>query len=50
MAEIDWSVGQVMNRLETLGLTENTLVVFTSDNGTWLSMLQDGGLAGRPHP
>lgn len=46
MAEVDWSVGQVMDQLETLGLTENTLVVFTSDNGPWLSMLQDGGSAG----
>lgn len=31
--EVDWSVGQVLNALDELGLTENTLVVFTSDNG-----------------
>lgn len=34
--EIDWSVGQIVAALERHGLTENTLVVFTSDNGPWL--------------
>lgn len=31
--EIDWSVGQIMNTLDELKLNENTLVIFTSDNG-----------------
>ena len=31
--EIDWSVGQIMSTLEELKLDENTLVIFTSDNG-----------------
>jgi arylsulfatase A-like enzyme len=31
--ELDWSVGEVLNALDRLGLTENTLVVFSSDNG-----------------
>ena len=31
--EIDWSVGVLLDTLERLGLSENTLVVFTSDNG-----------------
>lgn len=31
--EIDWSVGQILNTLDSLGLSEQTLVVFTSDNG-----------------
>jgi arylsulfatase A-like enzyme len=31
--EIDWSVGQVLQTLEELGLADNTLVIFTSDNG-----------------
>lgn len=31
--EIDWSVGQILERLDMLGLSENTLVIFTSDNG-----------------
>lgn len=32
---IDWSVGQVLATLERLGLEENTMVIFTSDNGPW---------------
>ena len=31
--EIDWSTGQILDRLAELGLDENTLVLFTSDNG-----------------
>ena len=33
--EIDWSCGQVFAKLKQLGLDENTLVIFTSDNGPW---------------
>ncbi len=33
--EIDWSVGEIMKTLEDNNLTENTIVVFTSDNGPW---------------
>ncbi|MFO7975404.1 MAG: sulfatase [Candidatus Hydrogenedentota bacterium] len=33
IAEIDWSVGQVLDKLQELGLDEQTLVIFTSDNG-----------------
>ncbi len=33
VAELDWSVGQVLAKLKELGLDENTLVLFTSDNG-----------------
>ncbi len=33
--ELDWSVGQVREALERLGLDDNTLVIFTSDNGPW---------------
>lgn len=46
MREVDWSVGQLMATLDRLNLAENTLVVFTSDNGPWLSMLEHGGSAG----
>ncbi|MHC4993838.1 MAG: sulfatase family protein [Planctomycetota bacterium] len=31
--EIDWSVGQILNALKELGIDDNTLVLFTSDNG-----------------
>jgi len=44
--EIDWSVGQIRAALSKHGKLENTLVVFTSDNGPWLTMLTEGGRAG----
>jgi arylsulfatase A-like enzyme len=33
--ELDWSVGQVLEKLRVLGLAEKTLVLFASDNGPW---------------
>ena len=44
--EIDWSLGEIINRLRQLELDTNTLVVFTSDNGPWLMMNHHGGTAG----
>lgn len=44
--EIDWSVGEVVGALKALGVVDNTLVIFTSDNGPWLTMLTEGGRAG----
>jgi arylsulfatase A-like enzyme len=35
--EIDWSVGQIMQALRTAGVEQNTMVIFTSDNGPWSS-------------
>ena len=46
LMEIDWSVGQILERLKQLGLDERTLVVLTSDNGPWLAYGIDGGSAG----
>jgi arylsulfatase A len=44
--EIDWSTGRILDTLRELGLDRSTLVVFTSDNGPWLSYHQQGGFAG----
>lgn len=46
MMEIDWSVGQIRKKLKELGLEENTLIIFTSDNGPWLSYGGHAGLQG----
>ncbi|MCY2974073.1 MAG: sulfatase [Planctomycetota bacterium] len=43
--EIDWSVGQIFDVLRELKLAENTLVIFTSDNGPWLSYGDHAGSA-----
>jgi hypothetical protein len=44
--EVDWSVGQVLDTLRAQGLEKDTIVVFTSDNGPWLTKGADGGSAG----
>jgi arylsulfatase A-like enzyme len=44
--EVDWSVGQVLGALKELKLAENTLVLFTSDNGPWASKGKAGGVSG----
>jgi arylsulfatase A-like enzyme len=44
--ELDWSVGRVLATLREQGLAERTLVFFTSDNGPWLGMKEQGGSAG----
>jgi arylsulfatase A len=46
IAEIDWSVGQILDALERNNLDNNTLVIFTSDNGPWLSYGDHAGSAG----
>jgi arylsulfatase A-like enzyme len=45
VAEVDWSVGQLVNKLKELKLERNTLVLFTSDNGPWYGG-STGGLRG----
>jgi arylsulfatase A-like enzyme len=44
--EIDWSVGQILAALKANGLDENTLVIFTSDNGPWAEYGDHAGSAG----
>lgn len=44
--EIDWSVGEVLKALKKHKLDDNTLVIFTSDNGPWLSYGNHAGSAG----
>ena len=44
--EVDWSVGKIMEAIEEDGLREKTLVIFTSDNGPWLSYGEHAGSAG----
>src|SRR5207253_1115861 len=44
--ELDWGVGRVLDTLSANGLDENTLVVFTSDNGPWYQG-SAGNLQGR---
>ncbi len=46
MLEIDWSVGKIIETLRELKLEKNTLVIFTSDNGPWLSYGNHAGSTG----
>ncbi len=45
MMELDWSVGEIMKTLEENDLDDNTLVIFTSDNGPWLNFGNHAGSA-----
>lgn len=46
MMEMDWSVGEILKALKDNGLDNNTLVVFTSDNGPWLNFGNHAGSTG----
>jgi len=46
IAEIDWSVGEILKTLDAKGLTEDTLVLFTGDHGPWFQGCP-GNLRGR---
>lgn len=46
MEEVDWSVGEILKTLKDEGLDDNTLVMFTSDNGPWAIFGNHAGNAG----
>jgi len=43
MAELDWVVGELLNKLDELGIADNTIVIFTTDNGAEKFSWPDGG-------
>ena len=47
VAEIDWSVGRILDAVKRAKIDNDTLVIFTSDNGPWMSY---GNHAGSPGP
>ncbi len=44
--ELDWSIGEILNTLDKQGLSANTLLIVTSDNGPWLSFGSNAGSSG----
>ncbi len=46
MMEVDWSVGQIVQTIRKHDLEKKTLIIFTSDNGPWLSYGDHAGSAG----
>lgn len=44
--EMDWSMGRILDALDKHDIDEHTLLIFTSDNGPWLSYGDHGGSAG----
>lgn len=44
--EIDWSAGEILAAIKKAGVDDNTLVIFSSDNGPWLVFGNHGGSAG----
>lgn len=44
--ELDWSMGEIVRCLEEQGLREDTLILFTSDNGPWCMFREFGGSTG----
>ena len=44
MMELDYNVGEILKKLDDLGIADNTIVVFTSDNGAEMFSWPDGGM------
>jgi len=45
IAEIDYNTGRILDKLKELGVDQNTIVIFTSDNGPWLQYKDHAGSA-----
>jgi arylsulfatase A-like enzyme len=43
MMELDWEVGEILKKIDDLGIANNTIVLFTSDNGAEIFSWPDGG-------
>jgi arylsulfatase len=43
MMELDWEVGEILKKIDDLGIADNTVVIFTSDNGAETFSWPDGG-------
>ena len=46
LLELDWSVGKILDTLDQVNERENTIILFTSDNGPSIARHQRGGCAG----
>ena len=46
MEEIDWSVGEIEKAIEENGISDNTIFIFTTDNGPWLNYGNHAGSSG----
>lgn len=46
MMELDWSVGQITKTINDLGIEDNTMIMFLSDNGPWIAYGNHGGSTG----
>ena len=46
LAETDWIAGTIVQKIRDLGIEEDTLILFTSDNGPWMTMGLSGGSEG----
>jgi choline-sulfatase len=44
--EVDWSVGEILAAIRETGLDDDTLVIFTSDNGPWVNVVGEATSAG----
>ena len=46
LAETDWIAGNIVKKIRDLDIEEDTLILFTSDNGPWMTMRLSGGSEG----